>query len=419
MAENERRDDYGLEASALPAELKGAYDTGIYLGRGGYATVFQVTNKSTKSEYAMKVVHKNKVQNKKRLEVELEVLRRAQHPRIVCLQQAFITDDHIYLIIDLCEGGCLFDRIMDVDLTEPECSKITHQLLDALAYLHSIGIVHRDVKLENVLMTSKTLNTDVKLADFGVVRIRTVLSEPVSLDESESESEESLSPNRRLIRGRRRAPSIVSYVGSVCYMAPDIFLGVSYDEAVDMWAVGVLVFMMLSLTSPFGNDEADPRVEPDQIARIVKADYNFDDSIWETKSICSQNFISKLLKFNALDRMSANEALQHPWIKIPSISIPLQRDSVTDSVTSSKSYRPSRGEHSPLPPARSSLIITSPTFLNPSSLAPSPVISPSVFAESPLLESAISKRKRALSVARQTSVFRALSVRDSRRESQT
>ncbi|RKO91647.1 hypothetical protein BDK51DRAFT_49078 [Blyttiomyces helicus] len=271
------RQEEDIDSSIFPQELLLEFTVLGILG-SAYANVHEVCSKKTGERFAMKLIYKERVLNKARLMSEIEAVKRAKHRNIVTCHACFVTDTHIFLILDLADGGCLFDRMLEVDLTEHECALISRRVLEAIAYLHSIGIVHRDIKtlmrrrvapfnqccwqLENVLMTSKTVNTELKLADFGVVNI---------VEED-------------LARGRgQRLARFNSFVGSVAYLAPEkypgmtSFAGKPYDESVDVWAFGVMLYMLMSLASPFGNDEADESAEPAQIERIIKAEFDFSE----------------------------------------------------------------------------------------------------------------------------------------------
>ncbi|KXS12506.1 kinase-like protein, partial [Gonapodya prolifera JEL478] len=223
-----------------------------------------------------------------RLATELAALRLASHPRIVRLYDSLHTPTHLFLVTDLCSGGCLFDRMMDVDMSERQCATVVRQVAEAVEYLHGVGVVHRDIKLENVLMCSPDpTDFSIKLADFGSASLPT--------------------PRRRH-----------SHIGTVAYMAPEYFAGHPYDEKVDCWAVGVLMYMLLSLTSPFGNDDNTPgAAEAEQVERITRGDFApLSGPAWASKSDASKDLIRRLLQVDPNERLSAAEAMDHPWFDV-------------------------------------------------------------------------------------------------------
>ncbi|KXS14266.1 kinase-like protein, partial [Gonapodya prolifera JEL478] len=214
-----------------------------------------------------------------RLATELSALRLATHPRIVRLHDSLHTPAHLFLVTDLGAGGCLFDRMMDVDMSERQCATVVRQVVEAVEYLHGVGVVHRDFKVRRL--------RGPKVADFGSASLPT--------------------PRRRH-----------SHIGTVAYMAPEFFAGHLYDEKVDCWAVGVLMYMLLSLTSPFGNDDNTPgAAEAEQVERISRGDFApFSGPAWANKSDASKDLIRRLFQVNPNERLSAAEAMDHPWFDV-------------------------------------------------------------------------------------------------------
>eukprot|EP00891_Asterochloris_glomerata_P001841 jgi/Astpho2/1841/fgenesh1_pm.00038_%23_10_t len=220
------------------------------------------------------------------LQREIQVLCKVQHPNCIKLFAVYITPRKVYLITELVTGGELLDRVTAKgNYTEKDAADLITQLLEGVSYLHSQGIVHRDLKLENMLMTDHTDKSPIKIADFGLSKFfqqGTVLS---------------------------------TMCGSPQYVAPEI-LGISdgnqaYSPAVDMWSVGVILFILLSGYSPF-DDENDAVL----FEKIKSGNYDADDPIWDHVSNSAKDLVARLLIVDASQRLSAKQALQHPWLKV-------------------------------------------------------------------------------------------------------
>jgi calcium/calmodulin-dependent protein kinase I len=168
-------------------------------------------------EVAIKVIHRRVLEANPSLVREIQLLRSLRHPHIIRLLEVFRTKDHLYLVMECARGPELFDRICETDnYSEQDVRNVVLQLLDALNYLHDQGIAHRDLKPENILFDSECADAIVKLVDFGTAR------------------------------GSDGAPNgMCTPVGTLGYKAPEIWAASSYDQAVDMWSLGVIVYIML------------------------------------------------------------------------------------------------------------------------------------------------------------------------------
>lgn len=324
----ESNDDLG--PSAVPPAWEAKYKQVSVIGQGGFGSVYLIRSKAEPSSlYALKKLVREGSADSSRLETELKALKKASHPNIVFLHDATSTVDGMYLAMDYCSGGCLFDRMLNVELSEPDCSLIVKQILSAIAHLHGIGIVHRDIKLENVLLVSEESNTDIKLSDFGIARILSDAERGLF----DGENAEDRIDIRKGRTNKMPRVCITSYVGTVSYMAPEMFSTSPYDQSVDLWATGVLVYMLLSFMSPFGNEENEASLHPSQIKRILTGEYDFTHPVWRQYSPASQLFISRLLVVEPYERYSANEALQHPWIRDLIVKCPQSQESDRSGTT--------------------------------------------------------------------------------------
>jgi calcium-dependent protein kinase len=168
---------------------------------------------------------------------EIDILRRLDHPNIIRLYETFEESNNIYLVLELCSGGDLYERTY----TEADTILVIQQLLRAVSYLHEKNIIHRDLKFENILFENKSRNAGIKLIDFGLSKM---FKEGETMDEA---------------------------IGTIYSMAPEVLAG-SYTESADIWSVGVLAFMLLCGELPFdgGNDD-------EILAKIERGDYKYSN----------------------------------------------------------------------------------------------------------------------------------------------
>jgi calcium/calmodulin-dependent protein kinase I len=149
------------------------------------------------------------------LMLEVEILGQLDHPNVVKLYEVFDEDDHLYLVMELLEGGELFDRIVEKEFyNEKEASDTIRPIIDAIRYCHSIGVIHRDLKPENLLYVTNEEGSQLKITDFGVARF---------------------------LQGGAQATTAV---GTPHYIAPEIIAGVSYGREVDYWSIGIIIYVM-------------------------------------------------------------------------------------------------------------------------------------------------------------------------------
>lgn len=203
------------------------------------------------------------------------------------LEEVYESQSEIYLVQELCLGGELFDRLdeqPDYHYTEAECARLVKQMLSAVRYVHSKGIIHRDLKLENFLFSSTSKDSELKMIDFG-------LSKHFRYGEVQHEA-----------------------VGTPYTVAPEVIRG-SYDERCDVWAIGVISFLLLSGDPPFGGCGGP---EPLMTVRsnILRGSYQFEpEDIWANVSNLAKTFIIDTLKTDPKDRPTARKAQQHQWLQ--------------------------------------------------------------------------------------------------------
>ncbi|XP_069375797.1 calcium/calmodulin-dependent protein kinase type IV isoform X2 [Paralichthys olivaceus] len=247
--------------------------------RGATSVVYRCEEKQTQKLYAVKVL--KKTIDKKIVRTEIGVLLRLSHPNIIQLKEIFETDTDIALVLELVTGGELFDRIVERGYySERDAAHVIKQILEAVAYLHEHGVVHRDLKPENLLYADLSLDAPLKIADFGLSKI---IDDQVTMK---------------------------TVCGTPGYCAPEILRGNAYGPEVDMWSVGVILYILLCGFEPF----FDPRGDQYMYSRILNCDYEFVSPWWDEVSLNAKDLVSKLIVLDPQKRLSVREALQHPWV---------------------------------------------------------------------------------------------------------
>jgi calcium-dependent protein kinase len=250
------------------------------LGEGSYGTVTRGMHKRTGAERAIKIVSKSRLRHLARFRLEIEIMKEMEHPNIIRLYETYEDDTNIYLVMELCTGGELFDRIISVGtFCEREAAAYVKQMLSALFYMHNHGICHRDIKPENFLLSTGDKDAQLKMIDFGL--------------------------SSRFSGGEfMRTKS-----GTPYYVAPEV-LGGLYTEKCDIWSVGVLAFIMLCGYPPFNG-----RTDKEILALVKRGCVKFMEPEWSAISVDAKDFVKRLLEFNPNTRFSAREALEHVWLK--------------------------------------------------------------------------------------------------------
>jgi len=271
-----------LQKTLAPCE----YKTGKILGQGSYAIVKEAIHVKTGKTYAVKVINKKLMRGKEFMILnEIEILKRVSkgHPNIVTLYDYFETPNNLYLVMDLCTGGELFDRIYNRGhYYEADAADIVRTVCSAVAYLHEKNIVHRDIKAENMLFKGKEENAPLLIADFGLSKI---IDNQITV--------------------------LMTTCGTPGYMAPEVIARTGHGKPVDMWSIGVLTYFLLCGYTPFDGQRMD-----EEVHNILAGNYKFEPvQYWFAVSETARDFIRKLLVVNPNLRMTAKQALQHPWLQ--------------------------------------------------------------------------------------------------------
>ncbi|KAJ8339709.1 hypothetical protein SKAU_G00343420 [Synaphobranchus kaupii] len=258
------------------------YDIKALIGRGSFSRVVRVEHKSTRQPYAIKMIETRCQEGREVCESELSVLRRVRHANIIQLIEVFETAERVYMVMELATGGELFDRIIARgSFTERDATRVLQMVLDGVKYLHTLGITHRDLKPENLLYYHPGADSKIMITDFGLASTRK-------------------KGNECLMKTTCGTPE---------YIAPEILVRKPYSNAVDMWALGVISYILLSGTMPF-EDENRTRL----YRQILKGKYSFSGEPWPNVSNLAKDFIERVLTVDPGARLSAGQALKHPWI---------------------------------------------------------------------------------------------------------
>ncbi|EJD76622.1 CAMK/PKD protein kinase [Loa loa] len=252
------------------------------LGSGQFGTVYGGIHRKTGRYVAIKLINKMKFPNNKEaaLRTEVDILSKVEHPGVVAFQEMLETTDRIFVVMEKLRGDML-EMILCSEkgrLSERVTQFLIYQILIALRYLHSLNIVHCDLKPENILLASDSDFPQIKLCDFGFARI---IGE----------------------RGFRR-----SVVGTPAYLAPEVLCNKGFNRSLDMWSVGVIVYVSLSGTFPFNEDE-------DINDQIQNADFMFPMNPWCEITAVAIDFVNNLLQVKMNKRLTVLKALSHNWLQ--------------------------------------------------------------------------------------------------------
>ncbi|XP_071942894.1 serine/threonine-protein kinase DCLK3-like isoform X2 [Antedon mediterranea] len=263
-------------------DIEKRYKIGKKIGDGNFADVHLAELMNTDQEFAMKIVDKSKLKGKEQMiENEIGIMKNVNHPNIVRLFEEHETKENIYLVMEYVKGGDLFDAITEsVKFTEANAALMISDLSQALAYLHDLNIVHRDLKPENLLVSNGPEGDMVlKLADFGLAM---EVKEP-----------------------------ILTVCGTPTYVAPEILAETGYGLEVDMWATGVIAYILLCGFPPFRSLDRDQ----EELFEIIQAgEFEYLSPYWDNISVSAKDLINHLLVVNRKKRYTAKQVLEHTWI---------------------------------------------------------------------------------------------------------
>nr|XP_056707628.1 serine/threonine-protein kinase 33 [Euleptes europaea] len=272
------------------AAIQQIYSFGRKLGQGSFGVVIEVTHKETGIKWAIKKVNREKAGSSavKLLEREVNILKRVNHEHIIHLEEVFESPKRMYLVMELCEDGELKEILhRKGQFTENETRHIIQSLASAIAYLHRKDIVHRDLKLENILVKSSDFDEEnemklnIKVTDFGLAVQKVGGSESM----------------------------FQSTCGTPIYMAPEVISAHDYSQQCDVWSIGVIMYMLLCGEPPFLGSSEEKLFEI-----IKKGELHYEHSVWKSVSEAAKHVLQLLMKVDPAHRITANELLDNQWI---------------------------------------------------------------------------------------------------------
>uniref|UniRef100_A0A146KQZ0 calcium/calmodulin-dependent protein kinase n=1 Tax=Lygus hesperus TaxID=30085 RepID=A0A146KQZ0_LYGHE len=272
-----------MAAVATCTRFSDNYDLKEELGKGAFSVVRRCVQKVTGHEFAAKIINTKKLSARdfQKLEREARICRKLQHPNIVRLHDSIQEENFHYLVFDLVTGGELFEDIVAREFySEADASHCIQQILESVNHCHQNGVVHRDLKPENLLLASKAKGAAVKLADFGL-----------AIE----------------VQGEQQA--WFGFAGTPGYLSPEVLKKEPYGKPVDIWACGVILYILLVGYPPFW-DEDQHRL----YGQIKAGAYDYPSPEWDTVTPEAKNLINQMLTVNPSKRITAADALKHPWI---------------------------------------------------------------------------------------------------------
>jgi len=291
--------DSGGGKSDKNKNIKQVYTFKEKLGTGSFAVVKRVVRNSDKEEFAVKVIRKTKL-NKDELAVvhdEVEIMQRVEHKHCVRLFEIYETSAKLYMVMELLTGGELFDRIVTKgNYSEKEAADVVNTVAEALKYLHDNGIVHRDLKPENLIYQNSTEEALLKITDFGLAKYRSTDTAHALLNTA---------------------------CGTPGYVAPEVLEGKQYGKEVDLWSLGVILYILLCGFPPF-YDETTAGL----YRQIKQGQYDFPDPYWTDITDDAKDVVRGLLTVKPKERWDPDALVTNSWVsataspkKLPAVQI--------------------------------------------------------------------------------------------------
>lgn len=252
------------------------------LGAGSFAVVKQATNRKTGEEVAVKIINRNEMEedDEVALRTEVEILSNLDHPNVVKMFEVFDDPEYMYIVLELMTGGELFDRIVEKEsYSEKEAADTIRPIVDAIRYCHENGIIHRDLKPENLLYETKDESSIIKISDFGLARFLPTES------------------------------FATTACGTPGYVAPEILKGKGYGASVDVWSIGITLYILLCGFPPFYNEDNAALFE-----EIKNGEFEYPSPYWDDISDMAKDLISQILTVDTSKRITIDGILEHPWM---------------------------------------------------------------------------------------------------------
>ncbi|KAL6893932.1 hypothetical protein ACP4OV_008030 [Aristida adscensionis] len=281
--------DSVLKRDVNTARLKDLYTIGKKLGQGQFGTTYLCVEKATGKEFACKSIAKRKLLTEEDVEDvrrEIQIMHHlAGHANVVSIVGAYEDAVAVQLVMELCAGGELFDRIIQRGhYSEKAAAQLTRVIVGVVEACHSLGVMHRDLKPENFLFVNQNEDSPLKTIDFGL----SMFFKPGEM--------------------------FADVVGSPYYVAPEVLLK-HYGREVDVWSAGVIIYILLSGVPPFW-DESEQGI----FEQVLKGDLDFSSEPWPSISESAKDLVRKMLIRDPKKRLTAHEALCHPWVCIDGVA---------------------------------------------------------------------------------------------------
>ena len=286
----------------IEGDITQFYEVQKKIGEGAYGKIYKVRNKQSGDIRAMKQITKSKIQDMGKFQTEIKILSMLDHPNIVRLFEVIEDDKYYNLLEELCTGGELLTRAQKTELKEKDIARIFYQIISGVAYIHGMGIAHRDLKLENILFSTENPMSPIKIIDFGFSVFMDKNNEKLKEDKKDKDNENT-DPKKF---GFKR---LKSKVGTLYYISPEIIKG-NYDEKCDIWACGVILYILLAGYPPFSGN-----TDKEVYNLITNLKYDFDKERWKNISKYAKELIKNMLT-PAKNRFSAKQVLASKWFEI-------------------------------------------------------------------------------------------------------
>lgn len=273
-----REQDFWIRQSTKEYSFESQYEIGKELGRGATSCVFKCQRRGLPKTWAVKVLLKNT--DKRVTKADIGVLLGLDHKNLVRFKEVFESKSKIFIIQELVTGGELFERVVNYgQYSEIVAARAVKDIIAGIGYLHRCGYVHKNLKPENLLYENLSEDSPLKISDFALSSIL------------------------------RTEVDMSSVCGSPSYAAPELLKGQRFGNAVDMWAIGIITYILLCGLEPFSSDSPS-----ELFKKILKGQYEFSSPDWDEIGINGKDFVSKLLVIDPKKRLTAEAASRNCWV---------------------------------------------------------------------------------------------------------
>jgi len=271
-----------------------------FLGQGEFGAVFRCTHRVTRVDYAIKLLPEKFMNH---VNLEIEILKTLKHRNMLHLKEVILKNDWVFLVFELLDGGDLFQReAKSGPFSDENAKKIAIRVASFLAYMHEQHCIHRDIKLEHVMLLKENDYSEIRLIDFGLAKWAGG-ADGTEPPERVSEAQKTLISNFK--SDSKEKDKFI--LGTLGYAAPEVLLEGKVGFASDMFSFGCLIFVMLTGEMPF-----DEKSDKDTRKHTLAVKYTFPKDV--VLSPDAEDFIVKLLVYKPENRMTAHQCLEHPWL---------------------------------------------------------------------------------------------------------